>query len=253
MLFDHRLIFSFKTHADARGISHSLRQFFNSIGITSITVTGTVPNQGPTLIISNHPGVFDSLLLVSHITRLDYYFTALATYRVLGTQIASRLLPIYRRSRLNHRIYEYPFCLETMGSFPEKLSTREIQSRNRQTICDAAQTINQGGAVSIFPTGSGGKSLPGSSWKPGVGFLIKQITNPRTKLVFTDIQGTRKTDLVAFLHPSLRKLFFHPQPITVAFAKPVTLQTIVDQSASGKQVTRQVENLYTHHFAPQSD
>lgn len=217
------------------------------LGVKEITVRGSLPPAGPVLIISNHTGVFDSLLLLSNIKRQDFYLIALATYKVFRGELARRCLPIYRRRRLNHKIYEYPLCLQINGKLPKNFSRAEIKARNRQSIARAAGLINQGKIVSIFPTGDAGKKITGSHWKPGVGFLIKQITNLKTKLVLAKISGTRMSDLIAYV-PLLRRLFFRPRPITITFSQPKLLNKAVNLLTDAKTITRQLEKLYNQEY-----
>ena len=199
------------------------------------------------LIVSNHIGVFDSLLLLNKIKRPDFYLTALATYKAFGGVLAGRTIPIYRKRQLNHKIYEYPLCLQINGKLPKNYSGEEIRAKNRQSISRAAELINQGKAVSIFPTGSAGKKLAGSCFKPGAGFLIKQIKNPKTKLVLAKISGTRMFDLVAYV-PLLRRLFFRPRPISITFRRPVLLNRVLDLSQDSKTITRQLEKRYNQTY-----
>lgn len=161
--------------------------------------------------------------------------------------MVKRLIPIYRKRQLNHKIYEYPLCLEVTGHWPESLSRQEIMKRNRVSIIRAAELINRGKAVSIFPTGSAGKKLAGSNWKPGIGFLVKQITNQKTKLVFTKISGTRMSDLMAYV-PLLRRLFFKPRPISLRFSRAMRLNRVLDLSLDAKAITRQLEKLYNQTY-----
>lgn len=247
MIFNTSLLQRAKKEGVTHGIHAGIFSFFHELGVDSLSHTGEIPATGPVLVISNHLGPFDNLLLLSQISRNDFYFTALSTYYIFGSLVQEKLLPIYRIRTLNHQIYEYPLCLEMSGKPPEPLSVSEVKERNRETISKAAARINEGHAVSIFPTGSAGKSLSGSTWKAGVGFIVKQITNKNTNVVFAHIQGTRGTDLVAYLHPIIRRLFFKPQPISIIFSKPRKLFDIVDGDQDGKAVTRQLENLYSQY------
>lgn len=253
MFFDKQLLEKTIKRAEKDGLRVSTRKLLRDLGITAISKKGDLPATGPLLIISNHVGVFDSLLLCSEINREDFYFTALSTYAVFGKKVRERLLPIYRARRLNHRIFEYPLCLQLKIKLPENLNREEIKSRNRQTINRAAELINQGRAVSIFPGGDVGRSISNSGWKAGVGHLIKQITEPRTKVVFVRITGTRKSDLIAYLRPFLRRLFFRPQPIAITFSKPQLLNKLADLGDNPKEITRKLESLYHDFFVGEEE
>ncbi len=98
----------------------------------------------------------------------------------------------------------------------------------------AAAKLNQGELVSIFPTGSAGRNIDGSRWKPGVGYLIKQISNPDASVVFCKISGTHRHDILLFLHPLLRKLIYNKHIVpSVHFFAPVKLTKLIDTIPHG--------------------
>lgn len=247
MIFDKSILKKFQHWLKKSDLRRAVGKLLTELGVKEIKVIGNLPKTGPVLIVSNHTGVFDSLLLLSKIKRQDFYLIALATYKVFQGELARRCIPIYRRRQLNHKIYEYPLCLQVNGKLPKNYSIEAIRVKNRRSITRAAELINQGKAVSIFPTGSAGKRLAGSDWKPGAGFLIKQITNPKTNLVFARISGTRMSDLMAYI-PLLRRLFFRPRPITIAFSRAKWLNQALDLSQDAKAITRQLEKLYNQTY-----
>lgn len=248
MIFDTQLIHKTIERAEKFGLKIATVELFKDLGVASISIRGTIPNNGPLLIISNHTGIFDSLLLLSQVERNDYYFIALSTYEIFGAKIKERLLPIYRARQLNHRLYEYPLSLQINKCLPKNYSKQEIQLLNRDSISIAADFINKGFAVSIFPTGSAGSALTESHWKAGIGYLTKQITNPHTRVIFVQIQGTRQSDIVAYFHPFVRKILFRPQPISVCFSKSYLLSQIIDQNKDAKIITKELENLYLQQW-----
>lgn len=249
MFYNKRVLFQIKEKTQQHGIKVGSQTLLKDLSVPSISREGELPSKGPLLIISNHPGVFDSLLLFSQIERDDLFFIALSTYGVFGPKVQERLLPLYRVRRLNHKVYEYPLCLQTDEKPIENLKPPEIRLRNRETIRKAADLINNGRAVSIFPTGEAGKSLDGIKWKAGVGFLIKQITHPKTRVVFTSIHGTRNSDLTALMHPIIRKLFYKPRPILIRFSKSKLLHELIDSTHDGKMIARRLEYQYNNYWA----
>ena len=244
MIFNKQLLLKTTDRAEKHGLSFATRELLRDLGINSVSKEGHIPANGPLLIIANHTGVFDSLLLFSQVERKDLHFVALSTYGIFGTKVKERLLPIYRVRRLNHKVYEYPLCLQINGRPPENLTEEEIRLKNRITISKAAKMVNEGLAVSVFPTGSAGKRLGNSSWKAGVGFLVKQIKNHQTKVVFAQIKGTRQSDLVAYLHPFISKLLFKPRPISIKFSKPHLLSELINFNDDAKSITLKLENIY---------
>ena len=121
----------------------------------------------------------------------------------------------------------------------------DIRRRNQATIARAAELVNRGNMVSIFPSGSGGQALSGSSWKPGVGYLVSQISEPETRIVFAQIEGTKKSDIVAYMQPVVRKLWFRQRPINLRFSRPKRLIEIVGQLSDPKIIAKELERRYT--------
>ena len=246
MLINQKLLTKIIKDIESQGVKKACQTLLKDLGVKSVTRSGYPLPGGPLLIISNHPGVFDSLILMSQVERDDLHFIALATYGVFGPKVQEKLLPIYRVSKLHHKIYEYPLSLQTTGRKPEKLSLSEIRTRNRATIARAAELINQGKAVSIFPTGAGGKKLSGSTWKAGVGYLVKQITNSHTQVVFVKISGTRKSDIVAYFHQFISKIFFHPRPVNINFSQKGKISKFINIKQDEKTISRKLETIYNN-------
>src|SRR3989344_1481322 len=111
MIFNQEIIQKAIEMSETDGITKATTALLQDLGVTSISVKGSVPSTGPLLIISNHTGIFDSLLLLSTIPRNDYYFIALSTYSIFGERMIERLLPIYRVRHLNHKKFEYTLSL----------------------------------------------------------------------------------------------------------------------------------------------
>ena len=245
-MFNFKILKEYRKNAQSLGIHRAASELLASLGISQITTIGKIPKQGPLLIISNHVSVLDSLVLMSRINRDDFHFVALSTYEVYGSETAAKLLPIYRKRQLNHKVYEYPLCLNIQGKMPEQLSIEEIRRRNRQTISHAAKLVNEDKAVSIFPSGSVGKVYQNSKWKIGVGYLVKQITTTDTQVVFAHIKGTKKSDLLAFLHPALSLFLFKPQPLSIHYSQPMMLSSLISKENEPAQIVEQLEKAYSN-------
>lgn len=241
MLIDDSFINSFEPTAKSDGVQQAASQLLQKLGVVGVNVTGTLPQTGPLLIISNHPGILDTLTLLASIPRNDYYFVALVTYAVFGSTMRKKLLPIYRKRQLNHRLWEYPLLLKS-GYPIKELAQADLKEKNRQTIAKAAQLINQGNAVSVFPTGSAGKRLKASRWKPGIGFLVRQITNPKTKVICTFLSGSKKRDFIRYLRVPL---FRTKRVVSLKISKTRFLGNIINpKNMTGKEITQVLERYY---------
>lgn len=79
MFFDKRLLKDFQSWSKELGLPQAAGQLLRELGVNDIQVAGRLPQAGPVLIVSNHTGIFDSLLLLSRAKREDFYWAALAT------------------------------------------------------------------------------------------------------------------------------------------------------------------------------
>ena len=244
MLFDTTSLQEVRNIVDTKGLVVGSKKLFRILRIPSITSKGACPSKGPTLIISNHNGVFDTHLLLQTINRQDYKFVALAIYQIFGNTVRDHLFPIYRHMPWLHRLYEFPLQYEVVGTLPKIYSHEAARIQNRKTITQAAKWVSGGGALSLFPTGSVGTVTDGYEWKPGIGHLVKQITNPKTQVVFAHIEGTRKSDVGAYLNPLLRKVLFRPQPLSVEYSKPRLLSELVNKKEGGREIAQKLEREY---------
>lgn len=244
-MFNFKILHEYRKNAHSSGIRQAASKLLANLGVSQITTLGNIPTHGPVVIIANHVSVLDSMLLLSQIERDDFYFVALSTYDVYGSETAAKLLPIYRKRQLNHKIFEFPLSLHIQGKLPEQLSNEEIRKRNQQTIAQAATYVNEGKAVSIFPTGSVGKTNHTGFWKIGVGCLVKEISNSNTKVVFVHIAGTKKSDLLAFLHPVLARFFFKSKAVSISFSESIPLSTLISKANKPAQIVEQLEKAYS--------
>jgi 1-acyl-sn-glycerol-3-phosphate acyltransferase len=244
-MFNFKILYEYRNNAKTHDVRRATAEMLDGLGVEQIEVQGKIPDQGPILIIANHISVLDSLVLMSQIERADFHFVALSTYDVYGPETAEKLLPIYRKRKLNHKMYEYPLCLHMHGKLPKQLSIQEIRKRNRQTIRLAAALVNEGKAVSIFPTGSVGKTDHKGGWKIGVGYLVKEISNQNTKVVFARIDGTKKSDLLAFLRPALSRIFFKSKSVSISFSESIPLSTLISKENEPAELVKQLKKAYS--------
>lgn len=243
-LFDRKLIRKINWLAKESTWNVFCEQICQYLMISQVNYNHLPPKRSPILLICNHNSILDSLILGKLITRKDYYFVALAAYSLLGPKISVQAIPVYRKLMLNHLIFEYPLSIVSKRPI-RRFDQTTIRANNRASITMAAAKLNQGGLVSIFPTGSAGRKINGSHWKPGVGHLIKQVTNPEVSVVFCEISGTRRSDILLFLHPFLRKKVYNKHIVPSAnFSTPVNLTKLIDMNESARQIALKLENHY---------
>lgn len=134
---------------------------------TEIVGQEHIPHDGPVLIISNHPGTLDGLL------------------------IASRL----HRSDLKIVVTEYPFYQALSKLKDNFIFTTNAWNDKVSAIRQSIRQLQEGGALLIFPRGilepdpavMAGAETTISEWSPSIELFLKKV--PETRLVTTIVSG----------------------------------------------------------------
>jgi len=189
------------------GFGEAMRQvvsiFANKIHQTGIE---NVPERGPLLVVSNHPGTCDSLTIAASLPRDDLKIIA-AGFSLL------RRLPNASR----HLIF----------------TDLSAAASNFSVVRTAIRHLQSGGALLIFPSGKIDPDpavLPGAlealrSWSPSIEMFLRKV--PQIKILFTAVSGVLEP---AFLrHPLTNLLSKAHSPEAVAG----TIQTIAQMVFKG--------------------
>jgi hypothetical protein len=128
---------------------------------------GRIPSQGPLLIVSNHPGVYDGLVIASGLPRPDLKIV------VSGNPFIRSL-----SATANHLI----FC--SLDTFERMKVVRAI-----------VRHLHIGGAVLIFPSGGIDPDpavMPGAlddldAWSPSLDVILRRV--PSTRVLITSVSG----------------------------------------------------------------
>lgn len=121
-----------------------------------------IPSQGPLLIVSNHPGAYDALVILSHVPRRDVKF-------VVSDVPVLHSVP----SVSSYMIYTPPE--------PE---------RRAQAVREIMRTLRQGGAVLIYPSGlvdPDPASMPGAEqalrlWSKSIALVLSRVPGARLQV-----------------------------------------------------------------------
>ncbi|MES0340057.1 MAG: 1-acyl-sn-glycerol-3-phosphate acyltransferase, partial [Anaerolineales bacterium] len=126
-----------------------------------------IPHDGPVLIISNHPGTLDGLLIASRLHRSDL-------------KIVVTAYPFYQAlSKLKDNF------IFTTNAWNDKVSA----------IRQSVRQLQDGGALLIFPRGilepdpavMAGAETTISEWSPSIELFLRKV--PETRLVTTIVSG----------------------------------------------------------------
>jgi hypothetical protein len=172
------------------------------VGGMEISGAEYVPAEGPLLVVSNHPGTYDSLVITAGLPRND----------------------------LNIVASGYPF-LQNLPSASQHMifTTNEIHSRMAAVRC-SIRHLRNGGSLLIFPGGRvepDPASLPGATeaiknWSPSIELLLRKV--PQTRVLVTIVSGVLAP---FFLRSPLIKLWRGTRdPQTVAEALQVITQML---------------------------
>jgi hypothetical protein len=134
-----------------------------------VSFRGPIPQQGPLLVASNHPGTVDGLAIAASLERPDL-------------KIVASGLPFIRKlpSLSKHLIYTPPLS-----------QTHERMNVVRTVV----RHLKDGGAVLIFPSGRVDPDpayLPGADqaleiWSPSIGLILK--AHPSTQVLISIVSG----------------------------------------------------------------
>jgi len=126
-----------------------------------------IPQQGPLLITSNHPGTCDSLVIAANIPRSDLKIVASGIPFIQGL-----------RNAAEHLIY----------------TTLDVHER-MMVVRKVIRHLQNGGAVLIFPTGSIDPDPALSAdaaddlgkWSPSIELILRHV--PQTRVLLTIVSG----------------------------------------------------------------
>ncbi|MCX8062419.1 MAG: 1-acyl-sn-glycerol-3-phosphate acyltransferase [Anaerolineales bacterium] len=137
-----------------------------------VQLEAPLPEQGPLLVLSNHPGVIDSLVLASHLAREDL-------------RIVASGVPFLRH-------------LQTTSSY--LIFSSQDPFERMRAVRSIIRHLQNGGSVLIFPAGKiepDPAFMPGAAeeltkWSPSLEVIVRRV--PKVQLVVTAVSGV--------LHPS---------------------------------------------------
>jgi hypothetical protein len=126
-----------------------------------------LPQDGPVLIISNHPGIMDGLLIASRLHRSDL--------KIVAT--------------------EYPFYQALSKLKDNFIFTTNEMNDKVSAIRQSVRQLQDGGALLIFPRGilepdpavMAGAETTISEWSPSIELFLRKV--PEARLVITIVSG----------------------------------------------------------------
>jgi hypothetical protein len=63
--------------------------------------------------------------------------------------------------------------------------------------------------------------------------------------VFARIDGTKKSDLLAFLRPALSRIFFKSKSVSISFSESIPLSTLISKENEPAELVKQLKKAYS--------
>jgi hypothetical protein len=197
-MFDH-----YVEHFGLReGMRRVLPYFVCDLKVSGV---GHVPEEGPLLVVSNHPGTYDSIAIAASLPRTDL-------------NIIASGFPILRR---------LPYASRHLIFVSSDLKARMMAVRS------AIRHLQDGGAVLLFPSGRVDPDpacLPGapeamSAWSPSIELFLKKV--PHVKVLPTIVSGVLSPKFLT--SPFIRLWRGVRDPQTAAEVVQVIIQMLFPQ------------------------
>lgn len=217
----------------------------------------TIPQEGPLLIASNHPGTMDGVSILTHARRDDAKV-------IVGGMPFLQSLPVAKHSTI--------------------ASSRESDMVRANVVRSSIHHLEQGGAVLIFPSGTidpDPEVLPGAkealdNWSKSIAIMLRRVPETRfvsaitsgvlhekftrTPLTFLKRDGVGKRRIMEFIQV-MRQLILQEklglEPV-ITFDEPVTIKELglIGKSDSNQILHALIERariLYQEHLAALED
>jgi hypothetical protein len=164
-----RLGAEFDAHVEKEGVTAGLRWLLPRFA-SRVEARGVenIPQQGPLLVVSNHPGAFDGVVILSQLQRDDIKVIVSDVPFTRGLKAASQYM-----------IY----------------STGENMQERMNAVRQSIRCLQSGGTLMLFPTGlvdpdpafMPGAELALNGWSQSLEFFIRKV--PETRILPAIVSG----------------------------------------------------------------
>lgn len=245
MFVNRSLTRQFRQKSEPAGLQAAAQATLATLHI-ALDAPFPLAEAGPQLIVSNHPTSIDGLIVLAQLARPDTYMLAMDANRVFGPVFTQQMLPVYMSHQPKHHWIDW-LRVPIVTFMEGRLSRQEAMARNRQAITQATQLLQQGHCVIIFPGGSNvSESQP---WKKGLGYLLAQVQDSRTKITLHHIHGHHWSDS---LRPVLPPIILKFLPLHTLKIQTQTLAfDEINHHNDPRVIAREVESIYRSTFSDQ--
>jgi hypothetical protein len=161
-----------------------------------------VPGDGPLLVVSNHPGTYDSLLIPASLPRNDLSIVA----------------------------YQFPLLQRLPAARNHLIFTSNDPEKRVGAVRSAIRHLRDGGSLLIYPSGRvepDPASLPGAAeafqrWSPSLELLLRRV--PETRVLISIVSGVISPKFLRI--PLIRLWKGIRDPQTVAEVMQIVIQML---------------------------
>ena len=195
--------------------------------------------KDPVIVVSNHPAMTDVVTLVAgQESRQDAFLIISSNFLGMLPNLDKHLIPVYINHRLLGKEDKFNVLIKLFRNIhSSKNFSKEVShKKNIESIKRAASIVKNGGMISMFPGGGGGKN---GEWFSGIGYLISDaVTNQKAKIVMTYLEGTSAWDY-ARLIPGMSRLM---PKFRVTFSETETILNY--EGMDPKEIAESLKNKY---------
>lgn len=191
-------------------------------------------SKDPVLVVGTHPGRLNASAVVAAMPeRNDSFVVGNAMLERIGPNFNAHLIPVALVNRKRNVIKD--LVRKAAGFPPRNTDSTAAKEKNQDSLKRAAQIVNDGGRVLIFPDNVHKRG--DGRWLKGVGQLLQQL-GPDKKIVFANADPSVKP--LAVLKGK------NMVSTEVKFSAPITVKELigVDKNVDVDFVVKTIEQRY---------
>jgi len=198
----------------------------------------------PLILVANHPYDFELILLIAALPKRDDIFTIVASDLMgAGPNTSSYFIPVFIHKYFDKGSHKLSVKVAKLLHLGPRFSPSIEHRKNIESLEYAVSKVKNSGLVIIFPEGI---LKTGSSWFPGIGYLVRAIYEKRNAFYARAyIQGTSFFDILRLI-PIVRRFF---SPINVYFDRPREISFFINAKDDPKEITKNLQADYNRWVA----
>jgi len=228
------------------GFQQAAARIVNRVAENKLVVEGKdeeveeILGSRPVIVIANHPSFAEIITTVASLEpRDDIYLIGISNFLGIGPNFSKHVIPVYGTNQTASEGYKLPIRIGDALRFGPKVQYENAHERNIRSIRNAAEIVNQGSLIVMFPEGI--QSGKDKKWLNGIGYLVAGIEKRfSTYLIFAYPEGTSNTDYIRLI-PGIRKLL---PKTSVTFSSPRTIKDSLGDITDPRVVTKKIEDEY---------